>query len=325
MLVSIGTFNLNNLFSRWNFAAAVDELPDSAAVTALTVRYEFTSEDSYRLRTFRGRLVRAKDPADSLRIAERIDDIDVDVLAVQEVENIETLRDFNSTHLAKPYRHVALIEGNDPRFIDVGLLSRYPLGAITSHQAAVHSSQPAERVFGRDLLEVEVLNDTRRRRLLTVYVNHLKSKFVPFGQDPVVVGPANDARRRRQAESVARIVGQRQRPSGRFVVLGDMNDSPEAETLAPMLRIEGRIMVDGLAAPTETRAAPADRSGPGPMSSRWTHRFKPSRQQAQYALLDQIWLSDSLAARQAGSFIDRRTKLTHDGSDHDPAWVVLDV
>jgi hypothetical protein len=44
-----------------------------------------------------------------------------------------------------------------------------------------------------------------------------------------------------------------------------------------------------------------------------------------YTLMDQLWLSPALAAKQTAAFIDRRTKVGGDGSDHDPAWVVLDL
>jgi hypothetical protein len=54
----------------------------------------------------------------------------------------------------------------------------------------------------------------------------------------------------------------------------------------------------------------------------WTHRFKPSGQRAEYELFDQVWVSPALAAKQVGSFIERRTRRTGDGSDHDPPWVV---
>jgi exonuclease III len=42
-------------------------------------------------------------------------------------------------------------------------------------------------------------------------------------------------------------------------------------------------------------------------------------------LFDHIWLSDALVDNKVEAWIDRRTTLTGDGSDHDPAWVVLDV
>jgi hypothetical protein len=47
--------------------------------------------------------------------------MDLDVLAVQEVEDIEALKDFFRFHLDGLYPNIALIEGNDTRFIDVGL------------------------------------------------------------------------------------------------------------------------------------------------------------------------------------------------------------
>ena len=41
--------------------------------------------------------------------------------------------------------------------------------------------------------------------------------------------------------------------------------------------------------------------------------------------MDQVWLSPALAPKLKSAFIDRRTKLAGDGSDHDPSWVVLDL
>jgi hypothetical protein len=51
---------------------------------------------------------------------------------VQEIEDIDTLRQFVRDDLAGLYRHVVLIEGNDSGRIDVGLLSKLPLGGVTS-------------------------------------------------------------------------------------------------------------------------------------------------------------------------------------------------
>ncbi len=41
--------------------------------------------------------------------------------------------------------------------------------------------------------------------------------------------------------------------------------------------------------------------------------------------MDQIWLSPALTGRQSGAFIERRSKLGGDGSDHDPAWITLEL
>jgi hypothetical protein len=40
--VTVGTFNLNNLFSRFNFRAHADEVPDDQR--DVTVTFEFTDE-----------------------------------------------------------------------------------------------------------------------------------------------------------------------------------------------------------------------------------------------------------------------------------------
>jgi hypothetical protein len=102
-----------------------------------------------------------------------------------------------------------------------------------------------------------------------------------------------------------------------------MNDPPDSPFLAPLVASQALRLVDGLANPAETRPAPADT--PPPATVAWTHRFKPSGQPAEYELFDQVWVSPALAARQVGSFIERRTRRTGDGSDHDAAWVVLDL
>ena len=107
-----------------------------------------------------------------------------------------------------------------------------------------------------------------------------------------------------------------------MLVLGDLNDTPDAPPLAAITASEQLGLVNGLAQPAETRPPKAD-VPPPPASGAWTHRFKEAGQPARYELFDQIWLSPALAARQTGAFIDRRTRHGGDGSDHDPAWVTL--
>jgi exonuclease III len=248
-----------------------------------------------------------------------------DVLCVQEVENIDALRLFNRTYLADPYRYEVLIEGNDPRFIDVGVLSRLPVANLTSHRFETHPAAPFVPIFGRDLLEVDVLTATRSRRLLTVFVNHLKSQFIRHDDpDPASTRAASDLRRSRQAETVARVVAARTRPSSRYLILGDMNDAPEAATLEPM--VDG--LVDALANVVESRPPPSVKNPEDePPGVRWTHRFPVSGGPDHYALFDQIWASPALENKIAHAEIERRPRWTAAargvGSDHDPVWVRL--
>ena len=322
MIIKVGTFNLNNLFSRFNFSASISEIQEGGG--GITVRYEFTEEDNFRLRTYRGSLVKAKKAAETEKIADRIVDMDVDVLAVQEVENIDILKEFNRDKLGSLYKHVVLIEGNDPRLIDVGILSKLPIGTVTSFQTAVHPSNTSKRVFGRDLVEVEIYNSSRTMKLFTIFNNHLKSHYGDDdngGQGKV----DNDNRRTQQAQMIQTIVGQRMRSDARYIVMGDMNDPPDAAPLSAILMIDGNPMVDALANPTEVGEMKSEAPGNEPANTAWTHRFKPSGQPPRHELYDHIWLSPALAPAFSGAFINRRRNLTGDGSDHDPAWVELDV
>ncbi len=273
MDVTVGTFNLNNLFSRFNFQAEIDDIVEDDPESGLTATYTFNDPERFRLRTYQGRLVHGKNPADQDTIAARIAAMDLDVLCAQEVEDIDTLRFFAAQQLAGRYRYLVLVEGNDPRLIDLAVLSKLPLGAVASWQHAVHPDDPTEPVFSRDLLEVEILHPTQGTRLLTVFNNHLKSQFVPFDQDPVAGKQANDERRRRQAETVERIVAARTRPDSRFVVVGDLNDTPDAPTLAAIAASERLSWSTG--SPSRRRPArprPMSRRrrrrGPGPTGSR---------------------------------------------------------
>jgi endonuclease/exonuclease/phosphatase family metal-dependent hydrolase len=323
MKLTVGTFNLNNLFSRYNFQAEIDALRDGQSLVAGETLYQFGPSDAFKVRSYKGRLVKAKDAAGTAQVAERIRRIDVDVLAVQEAEDIDTLRQFNREHLGGMYKHVVLVEGNDPRLIDVGVMSKYPLGAVTSWQRAVHPDTPQELIFGRDLLEVEVLNERGNARLFTLFNTHLKSQFVDFREDPVAGRAAADQRRTRQAQTMARIIKLRTRPDSRYAVVGDMNDAPDSAPLAGFTQDAELGLVNALASPSETRAAKPD--SPMPATTAWTHRFKAADAPAHYALFDQVWLSPPLAPRQSGAWIDRRTKHGGDGSDHDPAWVEVEL
>ena len=323
MSITIGTFNLNNLFSRYNFQAEIAALPPDDA-GGIEIRF---APGAVTARTFMGRLVKAKDPDATAEVARRILAMDLDVLAVQEVEHIEILREFNRVHLGGRYRNVILVEGNDPRMIDVGVLSKLPIGPLVSHQTASHPDEPQGRIFGRDLLAVRLL-DPGGNKLLTLYNTHLKSHFVAKGEEQEEGAARADQRRRRQAETIARILSSEERRGARFVLVGDMNDPPDSPCLTAMRTVDGEPLVDGLAHAVETRPARPEAvgQGPGPASPLWTHRYNPpGAAPPEYRLFDQIWLSPSLAPRLRSAHIDRRTRHGGNGSDHDPAWVVLDV
>ena len=320
MTVSIGTFNLNNLFSRFNFeaeVASVEELKEGVTFESHT---EMADEELFKVRTYKGKLVKGKDPERSAIIAERIKRMNLDVLAVQEVEDRDALQEFNKMFLGGMYSFVGVIDGNDPRLIDVGIMSKLPIGALTSWQFTTHPDDPNQRVFSRDVLEVEILNSTRTKKLFTVYNNHLKSHFVDFRADPEIGKKQNNKTRKRQAEMLSKIIKQQNRQGASFIVTGDMNDPVTSEFLSPFTKDPELELTNALVNPTETQPFAEEVA-----NKAWSHRFKESGKPANYELFDHVWLSKNLAEKQQQAFIDRRTLLAGDGSDHDPAWVVLEI
>lgn len=162
-------------------------------------------------------------------IAKVIRRVDADVIGLCEIENRHVLERFNLQFLGGKYPYAVLLEGNDERGIDVGLLSKHPVGALRTN---VFTSDPAERkrrdggsarLFNRDCLEVGVaLPDGRGD--MTLGVTHFKSK----GGGEI----ETDGKRLRQAREVARIVAQRHARDGRphrVAILGDLNERPDRE------------------------------------------------------------------------------------------------
>ena len=325
MNVKVATFNLNNLFSRYNFNAEVEIVSQGDIQLDSQTTIRFAEPISYLFRSYEGRLVTGKDPAGRQKIAARITAMNADVLAVQEVEDVGVLHEFALNDLGGMYPHQVLVEGNDPRLIDVGLLSKLPIGGVTSWKYATHSDAPHELVFGRDLLEVEILDPQRRRRLFTIYNNHLKSNYARWDMDPEVARRKNGQRRQRQAETVARIVEAQMRPDSSYVIVGDMNDTPDSQFLEPLITASGLGLQNALLGAAETR--PAKRESPPedtPANPVWTYRHREAGVST-FALYDQIWVSPALADKITGAWIDRRTLHSGDGSDHDPAWIQLSL
>jgi endonuclease/exonuclease/phosphatase family metal-dependent hydrolase len=159
-----------------------------------------------------------------------LDVVDADVVGVVEAEDRIALRRFNEQLIkivgGTVYRHVMLIDGNDDRGIDVGLLTRegYRITSICSH---VDDFDDEGRIFSRDCPEYEI--KTPSGETIRVLVNHFKSK----GYD--AFGTANE-RRKRQASRVRGIYDARRGSGERFIaIIGDLNDTPDSDPLSPLV------------------------------------------------------------------------------------------
>jgi len=174
-------------------------------------------------------LVEAVDETASRNTAQVIADIAADIVAVVEAESRPALLRFMSVLKAAnamPYEHVMLIDGNDERGIDVGIMTRegYPITNIRSH---VDDTDSSGTIFSRDCAQYTVTTPSGED--LVVLHNHLKSKG--FG------APAqSDAKRKRQATRIQEIYkALRKDGVENIAVTGDFNDFPDSEPLKPLL------------------------------------------------------------------------------------------
>lgn len=240
--------------------------------------------------------------------------INADVLCLVEVEDRHTLDRFSRLTLSKfqaAFDHNLLIDGNDPRGIDIGLLSRFPIRSVRSHIADVTEARRVP-IFSRDCPEFEIgLPDGRSLWLLG---NHFKSQ----GYGAQV---ANDAKRLSQAKRVRELLTRFDLTRDLVAVAGDLNGTPTSAPLKPLLTTPG--LFDVLKSPLHRRPS-------------WT--YHDGRQQIDYLLVSQP-LFDRLTAvgiERRGLFhktgfkgkfphFSEVTSEVTQASDHAAVWAEFEV
>jgi endonuclease/exonuclease/phosphatase family metal-dependent hydrolase len=162
-----------------------------------------------------------------------ISELNADVLAVIEVEDRRSLARFNRELLGQRYDDVMLIDGNDERGIEVGIMTRpgFPIGAMRSH---VKLADAVGTIFSRDCPLYEVR--TPGGATLHVLINHFQSQ-----------SGGGDAKRARQAAAVRGLVDRMVGRDEHVIVLGDLNEGPPTTgampaNLAPLFERSGPLV-----------------------------------------------------------------------------------
>ena len=152
------------------------------------------------------------------RLAAVLGRVDADVVLLQEVENAGVLRRLADR---AGYPEARLVEGRDPRGIDVAALSRLPVLAYESHLGDLAAD--GSWLWPRDCVELHVEAGGRR---LVVVGTHLVSRLSDAGAQR-----AEQAARLREIADAA----ARRWPVALVIAGGDLNDLPGAPSLAPVL------------------------------------------------------------------------------------------
>lgn len=184
--------------------------------------------------------VRAKPAAQCAALAEAIDAIDADVVAMEEVESYDALNGFRAEYLeGMGYDYIASVDVGYYRGVEQSVISRYPIKEIRvwpmKDLGTVHpelwngrpNRDAGERLEWRRsplMVTVEVPagakgNDEAYE--LTLFVVHHKS------------GRGNDYWREAEAENVIELVADRLEddPQANVVVLGDFNAQKNDESV----------------------------------------------------------------------------------------------
>jgi endonuclease/exonuclease/phosphatase family metal-dependent hydrolase len=258
--------------------------------------------------------------------AKVIGEVAADILCVVEAEDRPSLVRFNEELLGSRYGHAMLVDGNDPRGIDVGLFcaAAIDIRSVRSHVDVPDPGSAGHRLFSRDCPVYRL--GLPGGAELVLLVNHLKSQSVTHG-DP-------DALRGRQSTKVRAIYDEVRAAGAEYVaVLGDLNKGPTNDnqhpTLEPLL---------GPGAPlTDTAGLPVFDPGPRP----GTFQSCSLRNR-----LDYVLVSPELAAKITAGGVCRKglwgtptnqtpprdwtifpeiTRSLEAASDHAAVWVDIDL
>jgi endonuclease/exonuclease/phosphatase family metal-dependent hydrolase len=329
--IRVATFNVENLFSRITYADTM------AAGENHVGLYRFDDPEELRLARRIAEAVASDDKRQLTALA--LNETRADVVCLQEVDNAHALRVFYERYLSPQLGTAAaiekrelrrrlqaegrgptheeivaidrrhffdwrqVVEGNDGRGIDVGIMSKHPV-KITSHAARTFADlgvwttdldsyrefvagkertlSRSDRLFRRDCLEVDVHVDGKT---LTIFVCHLKSM--------------SQVRAKTRALREAESLGVRRLVETRFgtavqeapwLICGDFNDYVEIDG-EPETDDDGHVVPHGLG-PLLDPAFAVNLIGRLPAADRWTTYYPPADI---YTQLDFMLASPALA------------------------------
>ncbi len=266
----------------WMFLAVL--LAVGRALGADSIRIGTYNVENYVLESTTTR--KAKSEASKARVADCVKVLNADVLGLQEFGGPEAVEDLRSRlkRSGCDYPHVAQMRGADPN-IEVALLSRVPIVALRLHTNDTFLLSGQRFRVSRGFLEADV--EPGRGQRVVVFVAHLKSRRTAVRADESDI-------RREEARFLREHIDARLKadPSARVVVVGDLNDSKDSQSIRLLMGRGRNQLVDSR--PSErngdTGFTPNPRWQPRTVS--WTHYYGV---EDTYSRLDYILLSPRAA------------------------------
>ena len=224
-----------------------------------------------------------------------------DVMTNQEVENKQIYDSWAADNLQGALPNSVLLQGNDKRGINVGLMTRYPIIQVITHKDEQFplNDGSAMTQFRRDLLRVDL---DVEGETISVYTTHLQSRRGGKA-DEVFIG---DNQRIAEAKAIKEIVSREMKPyPGRlYIITGDLNDGTGNESVQALLNGPGDKLIDTLAGK--------------PDAERMTWPSDPRNQKFPAEQFDHILIPESMKHRLIDCQVLDYAENTINASDHKP-------
>jgi len=174
------------------------------------------------------------DPVATQNKARVIAEVNADVLLLQEVEDRNSLLEFNNQLLPEfngvPYRELLVLQGNDGRGQEMGMLTKNGFQIQEVRTYGNELDDNGKPVFNKNLVKYEIITPSQNKIILLSV--HLQEQ----GKDKENC----DALRFRQANRVAEIYHQlRSQGHEHVIVTGTLNTVSYCFSLAPLLQKTG--------------------------------------------------------------------------------------
>ncbi len=322
----LATFNIENLFTRHDFNAFLKGPRSREARYLAPIAQFFANYGDGDLTDFGDfkQLIQtasvAQDDDKRQHTALALAQLNADVVAFQEVDSFDALKRFLSAYYGKlgekPYRHVALHEGNDMRGIDVAVAAHDDWPFYTRSHADLTPSWVDNTASGEALLDQFPKAKSKASKLARKRIFRRDCLEIVLTKAPVTVfnchfksmgGGRDDSMGMRQLEAITvrEIINRKfDNPADAlWCVVGDLNDYQQVIKVRKELDANGN-QVEDVVVENESGVDPLLADGFGVNlaqnladADRWTHYYASGRHKTQ---LDYIIASPALAAKMVG-------------------------
>jgi len=230
--------------------------------------------------------MRVKPDTAKAKVREAIKAMNVDVLAVQEMGNVDAFREFQASLKSDgvDYPHTEFVRGSDGA-LNVAVLSRFPIAGRRSHTNESYLLNGRRMRVLRGIAEVDI-RPTQQYEF-TLLTCHLKSKRQTGLSDEEDVREQEALILREKVDAILNA-----RPNANVIVLGDLNDFRNTRSTRAVIGRGKNALID--TRPTERNGDTREIANQ-PNSARqisWTHYYAA---EDNYSRLDYILISRGMS------------------------------